>query len=191
MTGDSQRFDRVAQLSRRQAIAGGVTLFSAGGTLFVLGGDARAAVSVGELSIPDASLTGEQVTPVVDVEVAYEYDVGEEPIEALQFALTVDGDEIATSELVTDRTAFEGTTTLAGPVTDSSAWASSDFSPEVASSVSREVAVGLSLDVTGTEGNVIVSDSAEETVTVNIAHPQETQWTASVGGQGVIRTATE
>lgn len=192
MTGDTQRLDRVAQTySRRRALAGGATLLFAGGTLHILGGSARAAVAMDTLEIPDASLTGDEVTPVADVEVAYSYDVGENPIEALQFALTVGGDEIATAELVTDRTAFEGTTTLDGAVTDADAWDSSDFAPEVASEVSREVTVGVAMDVTATDGSVIVSDSAEATPTVNVAHPQETEWTATVGGRGVVRTATE
>lgn len=193
MARETQRYDRVAQtLTRRRAIAGGATILASGGTLLVLGtDDVQAAVSLGELSIPDASLTGETVTPVVDVDVRYSYDIGEQAIGALQFALTVGGDEIAGADLVTDRTTYEGATDLAGRVTDSEAWASGDFSPEVASSVERTLTVGLALDVTDPDGNVIASDSVTEDVTVVVAHPQESQLTARVGGSGVVRTATD
>lgn len=191
MTRESQRFDRVEQhLTRRRALAGGATLLAAGGTLHVLGDEARASVAIGDLTIPDASLTGERVTPVVDVAVDYDYDVGETAIGALEFALSVDEAEVATAELVTDRTTFEGTTDLAGPVTDAAAWDRDDFSPAVAESVEHTLTVGLALDVTAPDGTSIVADSVTEDVTVVVSHPQESKRTAEVGGSGVVRTAT-
>lgn len=190
MARETQRYDRVAQyLTRRQAVAGGATLLATGGTVIAFSDDARASVALDELAIPDASLTGEQVTPVADVDVRYAYDVGETAVGALRFALTVDGDPIASAELVTDRTTFKGTTDLAGAVTDASAWASDDFAPAVASSVEHTLSVGLSLTVVDPDGAELASATTTENVTVVVSHPQETQYSVRVGGDGEIRTA--
>jgi len=191
MTREQQRYDRVAQtLTRRKAIAGGATLLATGGTIIALGEEVRAEVALDELEIPDATLTGERVTPVADVDVRFSYDVGEQAVGALRFALTVGGDVIASSELVTDRTTYDGTTDLAGPVTDSDAWASEDFSPAVASSVERTLNLGLSFIVTDPDGGELASATTSEEVVVVVEHPQESKRTAQVGGSGVVRTAT-
>jgi hypothetical protein len=191
MTRESQRYDRVEQFcTRRKALAGGATILATGGTIIALGGDARAKVALDALEIPDATLTGETVSPVANVDVRYEYDIGEQAMGALRFALTVGGDVIASSELVTDKTTYEGTTDLAGPVTDSTAWTSDDFSPAVASSVTRTLSVGLSLTVVDPNDAELASATASEEVSVVIEHPRDSKVTARVGGQGVIRTAT-
>jgi len=192
MSRETQRYDRVEQfLTRRKAIAGGATILATGGTVIALGSDARAEVALDALEIPNATLTGESVSPVADVDVAFSYDVGETAVGALRFALTVGGDTIASSELVTDRTTYEGTTDLAGPVTDSTAWTSDDFSPAVASSVTRTLSVGLSLTVVDPNGGELASATTNEEVSVVVEHPRDSKVTARVGGQGVIRTATD
>jgi len=192
MSRETQRYDRVEQyLTRRKAIAGGATILATGGTIVALGGDARAEVALDALEIPDATLTGESVSPVADVDIAFSYDVGEVAVGALRFALTIGGDTVASAELVTDKTTYEGTTDLAGPVTDSTAWASDEFSPDVASSVRRTLSVGLTLTVVDPNGGELASATANEDVAVVVEHPRDSKVTARVGGQGVIRTATD
>lgn len=192
MTDRRQRFDAaVSHLSRRRVLAGAGVLLTGAGSLVAVGKPASAAVSVGSFDVADREFTGEQIQPVVDVTAAYEYDVGSQPVNALEFSLSVDGSVVASDELITDRTTLSGETTLSGRVTDSDAWASDDFAPAVASSVSRDIKVTLSFSVVESDGREIVGDSATATATVTVGHPQETEWTASVGGEGVIRTPTE
>jgi len=190
MHDESKRHDRaVSYLTRRRALAGGAALLTAGGTVVAVGDTASAAVTVSELSIADREFVSERVDPVLDVTAAFNYDAGTQPVQDLRFVLSVGGEEIASDELTTDRTTFTGDTTLSGRVTDSSAWSVSDFEPAVASSVSRSVTVGVTFEVLDGEGNVIVSDSAEDSGTVTVSHPQETQYVAEVGGSGSFRTA--
>lgn len=192
MSREKQRFDRVAQsLSRRRLIGGAATLLTAGGTLVVVGDPAAAQVTVDDFAVSDAELTSEAATPVVDVTAAFEYDAGTQPVRALRFALSVGGSVIASDELVTDSTMNDGTTTLSGRVTDADAWTTDDFAPEVASSVSRELTIGLKFEVLDGEDSVIVSDTATDAATVVVSHPQESQYVAEVGGRGSIRTASE
>jgi len=191
MAHDRQRFDSaVSHLSRRQALAAGAALVTAGGSLVVVGEPASAQVSVEGLSVPDESFTRESVEPVVDVAVSYNYDAGTRPVERLRFGLTVGGTEVATEDLVTDRTTLSGETHLSGRVTDAEAWTATDFAPAVAEEVQHTLALGLSFAVVDTDGNTVVSDSASTEATVTVAHPQDSEYIAEVGGSGTIRAAT-
>lgn len=192
MTREHNRRDRVVStLTRRRAIAGGATLLTAGGTVLFVSDDASASVELGSLAIPDASLTGEEVTPVVDVTAKYDYDVGTSAVAEIVVELLVGDGVIASETLVTDRTVLTNESDLAGRVTDSDAWASSDFAPAVASSVEQTLTVGLRFRVLDSDGNAIVSATTSEDVVVTVSHPQESQYVASVGGNGVVRTATD
>jgi hypothetical protein len=192
MGDDSKRYDRaVAQLSRRRALAGGAALLTAGGTLVWVGSDtARADVTLDELTIPDADFESEGIDPVVDVTAKYDFDVGQAAVDKLRLTLTVGGDTVATEELVTEHTVLTGEADLSGRITDSEAWSDTDFAPAVAEEVSRTLTVGLTFEVVGTDGESIVEDSVTEDVTVRVSHPQESQYVASVGGTGTVRTAT-
>jgi hypothetical protein len=191
MANDRQRFDSaVSHLSRRQALAAGAALVTAGGSLVVVGEPASAQVSVEGLSVPDKSFTRESVEPVVDVTVSYNYDAGNRPVEQLRFGLTVGGTEVATEDLVTDRTTLSGETQLSGRVTDAEAWSATDFAPAVAEEAQHTLALGLSFAVVDTDGNTVVSDSASTEATVTVAHPQDSEYIAEVGGSGTIRAAT-
>lgn len=192
MHDDHRRYDRaVAQLSRRRALAGGAALLTVGGTLVWVGSDtARADVTIGELTIPDESFESEGIDPVVDVTAKYDFDVGQAAVSELRFTLTVDGDTVATADLVTDATVLTGETDLSGRITDSEAWAIEDFAPGVAETVERTLTVGLAFAVVGSDGAAIVEDSVSEDVSVTVAHPQQSQYVASVGGTGTVRTAT-
>jgi len=192
MARETQRYDRaVSTLSRRQAIAGGAALLTAGGTLVVVGEPASAQISVEELSIADKTFTSESVRPVLDVTAKYDYDAGLAPVESIRLALSVGGDEIDSLTLATSRTTLSGEETLAAPITDSNSWAVDDFEPAVGKSVSHEVSATLSFSVRDGDGNDIVSDSATDSAVVRVKHPRENTYTASVGGEGVFRTPSE
>jgi hypothetical protein len=174
-------------VSRRQALLGIGTLASGGGSLAVaLSEPGAAQVSVDSFSVSDSDMTTEQADPVVDVSLGYSYDVGNNPVADLRFELLVDGDVVASDELTTDKTTFDGTTELSGRVLDASAWDQSDFAPEVASSVQRDVTVGVRFAVLDSDGSVIAEDSKQDTATVRVSHPQEVRLVATVGGQGEI-----
>jgi hypothetical protein len=192
MHDDSKRYDRaVAQLSRRRALAGGAALLTAGGTLVWVGSDtARADVTLDKLTIPDADFESTGIDPVVDVTAKYDYDTGQAAVDKLRLTLTVGGDTVATEELVTEHTVLTGEADLSGRITDSEAWSDTDFAPAVAETVERTLTVGLTFAVVGTDGQAIVEDSVTEDVTVTVAHPQESQYVAAVGGTGTVRTAT-
>ena len=192
MPDDSRRRDRVASyLTRRRALAGGAALLTAGGSLVWVGEPASAAVSVDDYSVSDAEFTKAQLDPVLDVSVAYSYDAGNSTVGSLLFELQVGKTVVASEELVTDATTLDSTTELSGRIVDSDAWGLTDFSPEVASSVDRTVSTTLRFAVLDSNGEVIVEDSKSDTVTIAVAHPQESEYLASVGGDGTVRTATD
>lgn len=179
-------------VSRRQAIIGVGTLATAGVGLSTVGtGGARAQVSVESFDVADATFTDDQADPKLAATVAYDYDVGVEPVADLRFELLVGDSVIASDELTTSTTALAGDTTLSGMVTDSDAWSVSDFAPEVASSVSRDLSVTVRFAVLDSSDAVIVEDTASDTATVTVSHPQESKLIASVGGSGEFSNANQ
>lgn len=183
------RFDSVAQhYNRRRVVAGLATLAAGGAGLSALGHPARASVSIDSWTVPDASFEAEAVAPVADATIAYAFDVGSDTaVRALAFELLVDGHAVASDELVTETTSLENTTTLSGALTDSGAWSTSDFDVAVGESVAHDVTVAVRFAVVGTDESEIVTARAEDTATVTVAHPQQTEYTASVGGEVAIR----
>ncbi|AGC34575.1 hypothetical protein HSTV1_30 [Haloarcula sinaiiensis tailed virus 1] len=174
-------------VSRRQALLGIGTLAAGGGSLAVAMSEPGAAqVSVDSFSVSDSDMATEQADPVVDVSLGYSYDAGNNPVADLRFELLVGGDVVASDELTTDKTTFDGTTELSGRAVDASAWEQSDFAPDVASAVERDVTVAVRFAVLASDGSVIVEDSKSDTATVKISHPQEVRLVASVGGSGTI-----
>lgn len=190
MSKERKRYDRVAQhMTRRRAIVGGATLLSAGGSLVWVVRPVSAAVSIDDFTVADKTFEAETVDPVVDVDVAYEFDATGAGVDELAFALTCDGDEIAADSLVTSAESLAETTTLSGHVTDASAWDAADFEPEVAGEVQHTVTLGLAFDVLDASDDRIVGDTAETEATIVVDHPQDSVYTASVGGDGTIRAA--
>ena len=190
MADDDSRYDRVAQtLSRRQALAGGATLLTAGGTLVWVGEPASAAVDIEGFTAENQSWQREQVSPVVNATIRWQYDAGNSVVTALRLRLSVGDTVVAEERLSTDRTVLDGQTDLSGRVTDSDSWATSDFDPDVASSVSREVAVTVEMAVLGQDDSVIVADSATDTAALTVEHPQQSQYTATVGGTATFEAA--
>lgn len=192
MTRDTQRFDRVAQtLSRRQALAGGAALLTAGGTLVVVGEPAAAAGEVSEFTVADKEFTRESVEPVVDVTAAFDYDVGTAPIDGLRFELGIDGTTVTTETMVTTKSTYTGEVTLSGAVPDSDAWSAGDLEPAIGASVERTLSVTLTFAVVDSNDEAIVSDSASDDPTVGVAHPQDSAYVVRVGGSGTIRASSE
>lgn len=192
MTDDDSRLDRaVSTLNRRQALAGGASLLTAGGTLVWVGDPASAQVTVDQFAVSDASFESDSVDPVVDVTAAYAYDVGTRPVNSLRFTLAVGDSEIASEELVTDESTLENTTTLSGRIADAAAWSLSDFAVDAGDSTEHTVSVTLGFAVLESDGSEIVSDSATDEATVAVTHPQDSAVTASVGGEGLIRDGSQ
>lgn len=192
MPDQQRRRDRVeSHLTRRRALAGGAALLTAGGSLVFVGEPANAAVSVDSYSVSDAEFTKEQLDPILDVSIDYSYDAGNAVVGSLLFELVVGETVVATEELVTDATTLESTTELSGRIVDSDAWGLTDFSPEVASSVQRTVSTTIRFAVLDSNGDVIVEDSKSDDVLIAVSHPQQSEYIASVGGTGSVRTATD
>jgi hypothetical protein len=178
-------------VTRRRAVAGLGGLATAGvGVLAIAPDPARAQVSVDTFDVTGGEFTAASITPVADVTIGYDYDVGQEAISELRFALTINDTEVATESLTTQATQLSGETELSARVTESEAWSASDFEVAVGESVSHDVTVGVAFEVRDS-GGVLVSDTAEDTATVTVSHPQANTWTATVGGSGVIRTETD
>jgi len=183
-----RNYAEYSPVSRRQALVGIGTLAAGGvGLSAVAVETAGASVSVDSFAVSDAEFTAESVTPVLDVTLVFDYDVGNQPVSSLRFAVSVGDSQIAEKTLNTGMATYEGTETLSGVITDSDAWSASDFSPPVADSVSRQVSVSVLFAVRDSDGAAIASDTASDTATVSVSHPQETEYVASVGGSGAIQ----
>jgi hypothetical protein len=177
-------------VSRRQALLGLGTVATGGvGLAAVVPDRASAQVSVDSFAVSDGSFTTDQADPVVDVTVAYDYDVGTSPVATLRFELLVGDSVVASDALSTSVATHNGTVDLSGRVVDSEAWAAGDFAPAVASRVSHDLTIGVRFAVLNSSGSVIVEDTATDSATVTVSHPQETQYVIGVGGSGEIRTA--
>jgi len=167
--------------SRRRVIGGSATVVGGGTVLALVGGQrARAEVSVDNVSVDDAAFEAEAVDPVVDVEVAYAYAA--DSVSELHIELLVDGETIADQSLRTSRSELENTTDLAGRVVDSDEWSSADFEVESGESVEYELEIGVRFSVVG-DGRVIAEDSATDTATVRVAHPNDDSATVGMVGQ--------
>ena len=186
---DRTQFDEWSPVSRRQALLGIGAVAASGSGLAVVGtqqASGAANVSVDSFSVSDAEFEAESAAPVVELSVAYNYDVGNSGVSGLLFELVVGDSVVASDELTTDRTALSNTTDLSGRVTDSDGWDSADFAPAVGESVSRDVSVAVRFAVLDSTGDAIVEDSATDSATVTVTHPRDSRLVAEVGGDGVI-----
>lgn len=195
MTRDySEKIEELkSEMSRRHVLAGATALVTTGGALVVVGEPAKASasVSVDSLTVSDATFERESVRPILDVTAAFEFDVGDEPVNALEFGLLVDGTEIASDELVTDAVAADGDTTLSGSVLESEQWSESNFTVGYGENVTNDLQITLEFRVVASDGAILAEDSAGDTASVNLSHPRESALIASVGGSGSIRSADE
>lgn len=178
-----------SQLTRRRAIVGGTSLLTAGGTLVWVGdpASAQAEVSVDSFAVSDATFETDALDPVVDVDVAFAYDVGTAPVASVELTLGIDGTTVTRDELVTDESVADATTTLSGRVADSAAWSLTDFAVDAGAEQTREITVALGLSVLESDGTVIASDEATDTAAIVVSNPADSTVTASVGGAGTVR----
>jgi hypothetical protein len=168
-------------------VAGLATALAGGGGLAVVATDEAVAVSVESLSVDDAQFQAEQVDPVVDVTIGWEYAV--ERAEQVIIELLVGETVVAEESLRTSTAELSNESELSGRVVRSEAWSASDFAVERGETVTRDVTVGVRLAVRADE-SVVAEDTATDTATVEVAYPEDAA-SASIGGEGMIRRADE
>lgn len=175
-------------LSRRQSLLLGGSLLAGGTTLAATTfADRATALSVDSFNVQDATFEKETITPELIVDLAYSYQVNDAPDE-VRLQLLVGGKTVDQTILTSPGSTLDDTTRLSGLVTDTSAWASEDFTVNPGESVSRDLNVSILLEVLR-DNSVIVSDEKTDTVTVTVTHPDELSLKASVGGSGEIQAA--
>jgi len=180
-------FDRTA-ISRRGAILASATVVG-GGTAIAVGAaqSGRAAVSVEQLSVDDATFEAASVDPIVAATVgwAFRYDAPT----AVRVELQVSDDVVASETLRTGRSELENTTELTGRVVDSDAFGASDFSVARGDSTTVDVPVTVRFAVIDGE-EVVAEDTASQTAAVVVEHPDDEQY-ATVGGVAQITDGSE
>jgi hypothetical protein len=180
--------DASEQLSRRAAV-GAIAAAVGGGTVLVATtGDAEAAeVSVDELRVDDATFEAEQVDPVAEATVAYEYRY--QGANQIRLWLGVDDSELASVDLSTSTDTAEGTETLTGRVVDASTYSLGAFATEPGETISRDVSFTVGIEVLE-NGTVTVSDETSQTATIEVTNPDDGEPYARIGGEIVIRDAS-
>lgn len=155
-----------------------------GGTGLAIGMVERssAAVSLDTWDVQDATFQAESVTPQVSATVAYEYDAA--GVSEVWLALTVDGDVVDETGAMVATDAGTGEKSLSGGVLDSPAFEQADFEVSPGGTNSVSVPIGAQFEVRASDGAVVASDTAEQTATVELVHPED--GVATVGGNVTI-----
>ena len=177
-------------VSRRQLLTtGGAVGIGLLGGVSLLVRDARAAVSVDGLNVPDKSFEAEAIRPKVVVTAGYDYDVGSAvDVGSIALDLRVEETVVDSRTLSTDATALSNSEELRGEIAASEAWSESDFDVAIGESVTRDVGVSVWFGVLDPSGSAIVEAEASDTTAVTLQHPQENEYVATVGGTGVVVT---
>lgn len=185
---DKATANRRVSLTRRQSLLLGGSLL-AGGTTVAAASFSReaSALSVDSFSVQNAAFERETITPKLIVDSAYSFQLNDAPDEA-RIQLLVGGEIIDQKMLMSPSNQVDDTIRLSGIVTDTSAWASADFTVEPGQEVSKQLDVAILLEVVR-DNSVVVSDKKTETVTVTVAHPDKLTLSASIGGSGEIQAA--
>ena len=168
-------------LSRRRVLLGTASV-AVGATALqlVAGQNARANVSVEDVSIDDATFEAEAVDPVLDVTVAYAYAA--DSVSELHIELLVDGDAVASESLRTGSEELENDTDLSGRVVDADKWSASDFEVESGESITREIDVAVEFSVVDVD-RVVAADSASDTAEILVEHPNDDHATVGMVGE--------
>ena len=175
-------------ISRRQSLLLGGSILLGSGSLYALTHIPTAsALSVDSFDVTNNSFESETISPKVVVDLAYSFQTSEVP-EEVRLKLQVGNETVEQTYLNPDQNQVDDTIRLSGLVTDSSAWASSDFTVEPGETVTRELNVTILLDVV-VNGEVVTSDTKTDTATIELSHPDQITVTSSIGGTGEIQTA--
>lgn len=175
-------------ISRRQSLLLGGSILAGSGSLFALTHIPTAsALSVDSFDVTNNSFESETISPKVVVDLAYSFQTSEVP-EEVRLKLQVDNETVEQTYLNPDQSQVNDTIRLTGLVTDSSAWASSDFTVEPGETVTRQLNVTILLDVV-VNGEVVTSDTKTDTTTIELSHPDQITVTSSIGGSGEIQAA--
>lgn len=177
-------------LTRRRVVA-----LLAGASATALGAaavatdDAHAQVE-SDFSIPDAAYEAADAapTPIVEADATVAYQV---PALAAVVVQLVAGRETADHVLAEERietTVTEASTDveLSGALTDADAFASADFAPDAESTTTVDATVGVTVEVRDSAGDVVVSDTATDTLAIEVTNTADAV-EVSVTGSGTIR----
>ena len=183
-TADSDWSIVTKHASRRRALAAMGTVVGGGTTLALVGSDgARAEVSVESFEVDDATCEAREVTPVIDAEIGYAYRA--DHVAELWIALLVGETIVAEETLRTGNDELENTTTLSGRVLDSPAHTGTDFEVDAGETVSVTVDAGVRFEVRDSAGDVLASDDATDSSTVEVVSPDD-ETHATIGGVATI-----
>lgn len=179
-------------MSRRRVVAavGTATITATSIGTYLSGRSEAASIQVDSLDVSSQSFEAESVSPVVDVDMQYSYDVGDKQVASVRVELLVGGQVVAYQNLQTQRSSLDADASLSAKLSKSDAWNSSDFTVDVGKSVEHSINVGVRLAVRDSTESVIVDAKASDTATLSITHPQKNEWTASVSATGTIRDAS-
>ena len=100
-------------------------------------------------------------------------------------ALAAMGTIVAEETLRTGNDELENTTTLSGRVLDSPAHTGTDFEVDAGEAVSVTVDAGVRFDVRDSAGEVLASDDAADSATVEVVSPDD-ETHATIGGVATI-----
>jgi len=174
--------------SRRQSLLlGGSILFGSGSLYELTHIPTASALSVDFFDVTNNSFESETINPKVVVDLAYSFQTSEVP-EEVRLKLQVGNETVEQTYLNPDQNQVDETIRISGLVTDSSAWASSDFTVEPGETITRELNITILLDVV-VNGEVVTSDTKTDTATVELSHPDQITVTSSIGGSGEIQSA--
>ena len=183
-TADSEWSIVTKHARRRRALAARGTVGGGGTTLALVGSDgARAEVSVESFDVDDATFEAREVTPVIDAEIGYAYRA--DHVAELWIALLVGETIVAEETLRTGNDELENSTTLSGRVLDSPAHTGTDFEVDAGETVSVTVDAGVRFEVRDSAGEVLASDDATDSSTVEVVSPDD-ETHATIGGVATI-----
>ena len=170
--------------SRRRALAAVGTVVGGGTALALVGSDAaRAEVSVESFEVDDATFEAREVTPVIDAEIGYAYRA--DHVAELWIALLVGEEVVAEETLRTGSDELENTTDLSGRVLDSPDHTGTDFEVDAGETTSVTVDAGVRFEVRDSDGEVLASDEATDSATVDVVSPEDGTY-ATIGGTATI-----
>jgi hypothetical protein len=179
-------------VSRRQLLASGGTVLSAGGLIAVMGSrDARAQVNTTQLDIPDATHEGKDgsVTDLL-LQVSGTYQYAAETVDAVELRLEVaspsetDHQAIASSSPSADRNRGNGEYSLSGSLLDHDELTADMFSADAGETVEKQLPVRVVLDVRA-DGSTVVSNLSSTTATVTVTNTS-VEANAAVSGGGSV-----